>query len=140
MLRSIQTLALAAFLAACGAPLTQEPAPSSTPGPTPLGPVRVRGPVFVESSEILMLESFPVQVRLHVAGTLPTPCHELMWDVADPDEEGRILVDLYSESDPGLACIQIIEPFDVSIPLGSYAEGSFTVWLNAEKVGEISLP
>jgi len=136
MLRAIWFLALAALLAGCGARI-EEPS-SATPAPP--GSERVRGPAYVDRSDVLMLESFPVQVRLHVTGTLPTPCHEPLWEVTGPDEEARILVDLYSESDPGLACIQVLEPFDVSIPLGSYSEVSFTVWLNGQQVGEIELP
>jgi hypothetical protein len=38
-----------------------------------------------------------------------------------------------------VACIQALEPFEVSIPLGSYTTGSFSVWLNGERVGEIRL-
>jgi hypothetical protein len=129
-------LALAALLAACGA-VADEP---TTPSPQPPQGGRVRGPVYVESSDVLLLESFPVQVRLHVTGTLPTPCHELLWTVDGPDAEARILVDLYTETDPGLACIQVVESFDDSIPLGSYSEGSFTVWLNGQQVGEVGLP
>jgi hypothetical protein len=70
---------------------------------------------------------------------LPTPCHALKWEVVDPDPDGRIEVVLYSLADPELACIQVLEPFETSIPLGAFESGSYTVYLNGEGVGEIEL-
>jgi hypothetical protein len=130
----IRWMGLALFLAACGARIGDAPVPGATE------PGQVRGPVYLDSHDLLMLESFPVQVRLHLTGNLPTPCHELLWAVTPPDEQSRIRIDLYTESDPGQACIQVLEAFDVSIPVGSFAEGDYTVWLNGEQVGEIALP
>jgi len=140
MSRAIRLLGIAVFLAACGAQAAEEPTPLLPTAPIATEPARVRGPAFIDSSELLMLESFPVQVRLRVTGTLPTPCHELLWNVIPPDEEGRIRVDLYTESDPDLACIQVLQEFDTSLALGSFAEGAFTVWLNGEQAGEFALP
>jgi hypothetical protein len=39
--------------------------------------------------------------------------------------------------DPNVACIQMLSPFSVSIPLGSFETGQYTVLLNGEKVGQI---
>lgn len=98
-----------------------------------------RGPVYVDTAELLLMESFPVQVNLQVKGALPTPCHELKWEVEAPDSSGRIDVALYSLADPTLACIQVLEDFEAGIPLGSYAEGTYTVYLNGKLVGEVQL-
>lgn len=95
------------------------------------------GLVFVESTEILYLESFPVQVRLSVRGSLPTPCHELQWEI---EESGsRIDVWLWSEPDPEDDCISVLEPFEVSIPLGSFETASIPVFLNGAEVGRVSI-
>ena len=97
-----------------------------------------RGEVFIDSQEILILESFPLQFRLHVIGSLPTPCHELRAVVNEPDKQNDIQVQIYSLVDPDKVCIQVLEPFDVSLSLGSYASGSYTVFVNGEEVGEIA--
>ncbi len=95
-----------------------------------------RGAAFVEIKEILTLESFPLQFMLHLTGGLPTPCNQLRAAVSPPDADNKIMVDVYSVSDPEKICIQVIEPFDVNIPLGSFPEGKYTLWVNGEMVAE----
>jgi hypothetical protein len=95
-----------------------------------------KGNVYIDSAEILILESYPVQIMLSLQGNLPTPCHKLRVDIQPPDEQKRIFVDVYSVSDPNSICAQVLEPFDASIPLGSFPTGHYTVWVNGEKVGE----
>jgi len=97
-------------------------------------------PVYVESTEVLLLESYPVQVRLRVDGQLPDPCHEALWHVSDPDEQGRIDVDLFSEAPDSLDCIQVLTPMTLRIPIGSFKRGSYTIWLNGEQVEAFDLP
>ena len=95
-----------------------------------------RGPVYIDEAELAILESFPVQVELVIRGTLPTPCASLEWSAQPPDEQGRILVEVYSVQDPGLACIQVLQDLEERLPIGSYSEGSYSVWLNGDLVGE----
>ena len=99
-------------------------------------PGQERGPVFIEEAVLIVKESFPVQVELNLRGSLPTPCASLRWSAAAPDAQGRINVEAYSVQDPNFACIQVLEAFEESLPLGSYSEGSYSVWLNGELVGE----
>ena len=102
----------------------------------------IRDPVFMEpdSSHILLLESYPVQVILELEGFLPTPCHRLQVEVAEPDDENRIYVEVYSLTDPNMECIQVLKDFNESVLLGKFTTGSYTVWLNSENMGEFSLP
>ncbi len=104
--------------------------------------VFIRDPVFMEpdSSRILILEGYPVQVMLELEGFLPTPCHRLQVEVAELDEENRIYVEAYSLTDPSIDCIQILKDFSESVLLGKFTTGSYTVWLNGENVGEFDLP
>ena len=97
------------------------------------------GPVFIEDAEILLLESFPVQVELLIQGALPTPCASLEWSAESPDENGRIMVEVFSLQDPALDCIQVLEEIEERLPLGSYEEGTYSVWLNGELVGEFDI-
>lgn len=127
---TVPILALALITAACGRVPSTEPA---DPGDL------VRGEVMIEGSEILQLESYPVQVYLLLTGSLPTPCHILQWEVQEADSEGRILVEVYSLIDPEAICAQVLEPFEERIHLGDFTSGSFSVWVNEEKVGEFNL-
>ena len=91
--------------------------------------------MFIDSTEILYLESFPVQVRLLVHGSLPTPCHQLQWSV--DDGEGVIEVSLWSVVALGQNCAQALEPFEVSIALGSFETANLAVVLNGEQIGRV---
>jgi len=115
--------------------------PANQPPVNPLAPKPsdenlMRGEVFIQESDLLIRESFPPQISLVFSGDLPTPCHELRAIVNPHDDENKILVDAYSLVDPNLACIQVLEPFEASIDLGTFPSGHYTVWLNDEMVGE----
>ena len=59
------------------------PGSTASPGTETAPTDGEEGPVYVDSTDILYLESFPVQVRLLVQGSLPTPCHEAAWAVEE---------------------------------------------------------
>jgi len=116
-----------------GGPSTDQP---QTGGPPAEPSESIRGPAFIDQAELLIRESFPIQVDLHLSGSLPTPCATLRWTVGEPDEQGRIEVEAYSSQDAALACIQVLQEFEETIPLGAYSTGSYSVWLNGERIGE----
>jgi hypothetical protein len=96
-------------------------------------------PAMVEEIEILILESFPVQVSVSAKGYLPNPCTRI----------GRIDVarTIYGDFDITIntltspdACIQVIEPFEEIISLnvtGHYA-GIYQVTFNNPNGSTIS--
>lgn len=96
----------------------------------------IQGNVFLDSSEILTLESYPLQFTLHLKGSLPTPCHKLRVVVQPPDAQNQILIEVYSVVDPDKICIQVLEPFEISVPLGSYSTGKYTIYVNGEVIAE----
>ncbi len=95
--------------------------------------------VSIEKAQILLLESFPVQVLLHLEGYKPTPCHTLQWEVSGPNAQGRIDVEIRAVIEPEALCIQVVEHFEARIPLGDYTQGAFTVLVNGEQVGAFDL-
>ena len=95
-----------------------------------------RGEVFIDRSELLIMESYPIQVALALGGSLPTPCNQLRVVAKPPDEQNRIQISVYSVIDPEQACVQVLEPFEANIGLGSFPTGHYSVWLNGEQVGE----
>jgi hypothetical protein len=99
----------------------------------------IRGGISVGTSKIIMMESFPVQVTLNVSGMLPTPCNMPRAEVTGPEENNTIYVEMWTLVEPDAVCIQVLQPFEVSIPLGSYESGTYTVILNDKEVGKFSL-
>ncbi|MBF8257317.1 MAG: hypothetical protein HW375_2224 [Anaerolineales bacterium] len=92
--------------------------------------------VEVDSVEMLQLESYPVQLVLHVEGWLPNPCSTAGWEL-DTSGAGEILVELYAVPDGSEACIQVLAPFEVSIPLGSEPAGGLRIVLNGAVVAQL---
>jgi hypothetical protein len=73
---------------------------------------------------------------LSVSGDLPDPCHGLRFKVDPPDDNGRIQIQLYSLSNPDTMCIQVIQPFEINISLGSFPAGEYELYLNGEKIAD----
>ena len=90
----------------------------------------------LNSSELLTLESSPLQFTLALKGSLPTPCNQLRVDVSPPDSENKIIVDVYSVVKADEICAQVVEPFEENVPLGSFPAGHYTLWVNGELVTE----
>lgn len=100
------------------------------------------GNAFVNSADLIVMESFPVQVSIVLVGELPTPCNQLTVDISEPNADNQIQVDVYSLVDPAMTCIAMIEPFSeqVSLPVEGLADGTYEVWVNGALVGEFSYP
>ncbi len=145
MKKFLPTLMTILILSAC-APAAADPIlPIETPAPQAAEPLYLprpedskltRGEVLLESTNLLTLESFPLQFTLNLNGSLPTPCHLLRVAVSEPDSENKILLDVYSLTNPDLICTQIIKPFEVNIPLGSFPTGHYTLWVNGNQIAE----
>lgn len=123
------------------------PAPAVGSGayPDPLNPqgedVKTqRGNVFVDSTEILTMESFPPQFMLSIKGHLPTPCHELRYLVHEPDADNRINIEAFSVFNSEEICVPVLESFEENLNLGSFPAGEYTVLLNGEQIGQIMAP
>lgn len=95
-----------------------------------------RGNVFISESELLIRESYPVQIALALSGELPTPCHQLRININLPDAENKIQIDIYTVFNPALNCIQVLKPFQENVELGTFPSGHYTVWVNENQVGE----
>lgn len=140
-------LALLLILSACAGGMEEpvnndEPVSSESPSVPPTetsAPILSldsfeRGPVYLDSVDLLRMESFPVQFMLSLTGNLPTPCHQLRVEVSPPDADNRVMVEVYSVVDPGVMCTQVLKPFELNHPLGSFPEGKYTLWVNGEMI------
>lgn len=88
--------------------------------------------VAVESVEALILESFPVQVRIAVEGYKSVPCVELLPPAISRKDNTFTVALAESELGPAQSCIAIIDPFEISIPLDvvGLEAGDYTVIVN----------
>ncbi|MCJ7432704.1 MAG: hypothetical protein MUO77_04375 [Anaerolineales bacterium] len=129
------------------APAQEEiPMKNATPAPSgELAPIYApragddalqRGNAFLDSTDILTMESYPLQFAVLLKGNLPTPCHELRVAYGQPDAENKIQLEVYSVADPNAVCAQMLQPFEQTIALGSFPAGHYTVWINGKQVGE----
>lgn len=96
----------------------------------------IRGEAYVDSTELLTLESFPLQFMLNLKGNLPTPCNQLRIAVSPPDAENKVNVEVYSVSSPDEICVQVLAPFEVNYSLGSFPAGTYSLWVNGTKVAD----
>lgn len=111
--------------------------PAADPyAPQPADSALIRGNVFIQEMDLLIRESFPPQIALALRGEVPTPCHQLRVLTAEPDADNRIDVEMYSVVDPDLACVQVVEPFEANISLGTFPAGHYSVWVNEVMAGE----
>jgi hypothetical protein len=114
-------------------PIDEPGPPGSIPQPRPPVDGNIDGEVWVTSADLRIMESFPIQVALDVSGDKPTACHEIFWTVED---DGEVIdIDMISQIAPDQVCAQVIEPFTIVVPLGSWADESREVDLNGEAVG-----
>ena len=91
------------------------------------------GPFFLESTELMVTEGFPLQIFVSVEGSLPTPCDEVDWVITVGDD--RIDIDLYAVADPTVICIAMLQPIAFTISVGSFEKCSCTVYINGDEVG-----
>ncbi|MHB1354992.1 MAG: hypothetical protein ACYCZF_03335 [Anaerolineae bacterium] len=99
-----------------------------------------RGKAYIESSEIYTLESYPPQFRLALSGSLPTPCHQLRILLPVLAANGRLSIDVYSVAKSDQVCAQVLKPFTATLSLDGHPAGTYNIWVNGAKVGDIVVP
>ncbi len=104
--------------------------------PDPSDSELIRADAYLDSPELLTLESFPPQFTLILKGKLPTPCHKLRIAVSPPNSNNEIEVDVYSVIDPNAVCAEVLEPFEVNYPLGSFPTGHYVLIINGGQAAE----
>ncbi|MBU4349076.1 hypothetical protein KKB17_05225 [bacterium] len=93
-------------------------------------PMPTTGLAPVDEIDILILESFPVQINVIARGNLPDPCTEIS-EVLQEREGDTFFITIKTYRSPGF-CIQVLAPFEEIIPLEVYGlpAGTYTVDVN----------
>jgi inhibitor of cysteine peptidase len=150
-------LVLTLILAACGdAARGTEPAASDQPintnAPYPDAPVSsddetadkdqdleplegdvIIGEATVESLDVLIMESFPVQVNVQVSGYVGDGCTEIGQITTERDED-TFYVHISTVRPADAICIQVLVGFDevISLDVHGLEAGTYTVDVNGE--------
>ncbi len=141
----ITTALLVLSLSGCALIPDLPPAPTPTPVPPPSGyepqpgdDKLTRDQVFidVENSSLVVESTPPVTASVELNGNLSDPCHQLRVVVSPPNAQREINLEVYSVFDPGMMCIMVIKPFSVTIPLGTFYGGHYTIFVNGQLLGE----
>jgi hypothetical protein len=95
-----------------------------------------RAGVFLDSATLLVQGSSPAHYIISLKGNLPTPCHILRVKVDPPDTTNRIMLEVYSLTDPTKMCAEVLKPFEQEIDLEPFPTGHYSVFVNDRQVGE----
>ena len=131
MLRIFVLLVMAAVVvAACGAQPTEAPPATPPEGQTPSGDT-VHGEAMVDSIDILILESFPVQINVVARGNLPDGCTEID-EIISELEEQTFNVTITTARPADAMCTEALVPFEETFSLDVYGlpAGVYTVDVN----------
>lgn len=114
-------------LAACG----PTPEPTATPVEVPSGEEVIRGTATVESIDIQILESFPVQVRVVAQGLLADGC-TTVGEISQELVDNTFMVTINTERPADEVCTQALVPFEETIDLQvrGLPAGTYTVNVN----------
>lgn len=119
--------------AACGGTDANEPTaeqPTLTPTTMPTSGLEddTMGTAFVETLEVLVLESFPVQVQAVVGGNVSDGCTAVTAATAQQNGE-TFQIQIETTRDPEALCTQALVPFEETITLdvAGLSAGTYTV-------------
>lgn len=105
--------------------------PETTPEDDETADRILHGTANVDSVDLLVLESFPLQVRAQVTGTLSDACTEI-GEIDSQIEGDTIAVTIATERPAGAMCAQVIRHFEetIDLPVRGLEAGTYTVDVN----------
>ena len=90
-----------------------------------------RGQAIVQSIDVLIMESFPVQVSVTASGSLPDGCTQID-EVISQRTDNAFRVAITTLRQPSAICTQALVPFEESVPLdvAGLPAGTYEVTVN----------
>ncbi|MEZ4538998.1 MAG: NBR1-Ig-like domain-containing protein [Chloroflexota bacterium] len=131
---ALLTCGLLFIVAACsanGGEAVATPTTGPTVAPTLSSTEPTRGQVVVDSIDVLILESFPVQVNVVARGNLPDSCTQVD-EIITQQANDTFRVAITTLRQPALACTQALVPFEqtLSLDVVGLPAGTYTVNVN----------
>lgn len=85
----------------------------------------------IDNVEVRVLESFPMQLQLHVTGSKPTGCEGLTDHVEQTRDGSTVTVEIFQKITPAMVCPMILLPYEATIMLeGTFEPGTYTINVN----------
>jgi inhibitor of cysteine peptidase len=109
---------VAIVVAACGARPTEAPPEAPPAAQTPSGGT-IHGEAIVDEIDILILESFPVQISVVARGNLPDGCTEID-EIIRQREEQTFNVTITTVRPADAMCTEALVPFEETFSLDVY--------------------
>ena len=98
----------------------------------------MRSLTVIENVEVIVLESYPMQIHLQVAGYQPDGCDAPV-QVEQRRDDNHVYVEIYRSLDPNVMCPMNIAQYSKNIPLeGGFESGAYIIDVNGYVV-EITL-
>lgn len=131
MLLAVMTFSACSLLG--GEEEIQPQQPGLPDNPEPATGAITEGEAPVEAVEVLILESFPLQVQARVTGYLPDGCTQL-GDTVVTQEGNTFRVALKTARPSDAVCTEAVVPFEVTVPLPveGLPAGDYTVNVNGQ--------
>jgi hypothetical protein len=133
MLFAVAAVLLIAAVACSPGVKPAEPPAGARPTATPAQPggATTSATAKVDSIDMLMLESFPVQINVVAKGNLPDGCTTVD-QVTQVRQDHTFKVTITTARPAGLMCTQALVPFEETIGLDVYGlkAGTYTVDVN----------
>ena len=135
---------LIAVLSACGSQAQAAPVPLKFDNPyAPQSGDNnlMTGDIKVDSASVSLAESQPPQVMVNFAYFQPTPCYKLRVEASGPDAKNQIDLKAYAvaEKDKPCTLMALATPLQASLNLGSLPSGHYTILLNGNQIGEVTI-
>ncbi len=135
---------LIAVLSACGSQAQAAPAPLKFDNPyAPLAGDKdmMTGDIKVDSASVSLAESQPPQVMVQINYFQPTPCYKLRVEASGPDAKNQINLKAYAVAEKNKACtlMALATPLQANLNLGSLPKGHYTILLNGNQIGEVTI-
>lgn len=116
------------ILSSCLGAQTSDSPPAADDGDMAAG--MFKNYTVIEDVDVLILESYPMQLHLQVVGYQPDGC-ELPVIVEQRREGNEVFVEIYREQSAAMTCPAMIIPYEAKIPLeGGFESGTYTIHVN----------
>jgi inhibitor of cysteine peptidase len=127
-------LALVLLGAGCTGPGGVSPTVAQPTEPPAEGEV-VIGKAVVDSVDVLIMESFPVQVSATVRGNMPDGCTEISHSTQSVEED-TIIIELFTQRPADLMCTEALVPYEeqIRVDITALKDGHYTVDVNGVQV------
>ena len=107
---------------------------STSAPPEPFPPQATEGtfrsPTNITNVEVIVMESFPMQVSLHITGEHPDGC-DFPAMVEQAREDNTVKLEIYREVPLTVMCPMVLLPYDETIKLdGTFEPGDYVFQVN----------